>query len=158
MRQCTNTSLVSLFYAAQKTSIGPVKDWESIGDNLLKADWSSACIQIRITTADNFGLWPQRVKTRNAFIFRADGVPNWKQRFRLTPWVGHTNKLSRGAFPEKSGAIPDRQSSCQELFFASNREPQNRDFSATCSPASCKDQIKTNTAEEKHATATADTR
>ena len=74
MRQCTNTSLVSLFYAAQKTSIGPVKDWESIGDNLLKAAWSSACIQIRITTADNFGLWPQRVKTRNAFIFRADGV------------------------------------------------------------------------------------
>jgi hypothetical protein len=33
MRQWTNTSLVSLFYAAQKTSIGPVKDWESIGDN-----------------------------------------------------------------------------------------------------------------------------
>ena len=105
--------------------------------------------QVRITTADNFGLWPQRVKTRDAFILRADGVLNWKQRFRLTPWVGHTNKLPRGSFPEKSGAIPDRQSSCQELFFASNREPQNRDFSATCSPASCKDQIKTNTAEEK---------
>jgi len=44
VRQWTNTSLVSLFYAAQKTSIGPVKNWESIGDNLKKADWSSACI------------------------------------------------------------------------------------------------------------------
>jgi hypothetical protein len=30
--------------------------------------------RVRITTADNFGLWPQRVKTRDAFIFRADGV------------------------------------------------------------------------------------
>ena len=30
--------------------------------------------QGRITTADNFGLWPQRVKTRDAFILRADGV------------------------------------------------------------------------------------
>jgi hypothetical protein len=92
------------------------------------------------------------------FYFARGWSAYWKQRFRLTPWVGHTNKLPRGSFPEKSGAIPDRQSSCQELFFAANREPQNRDFSATCSPASCKDQIKPNTAEEKDATATADTR
>ena len=30
--------------------------------------------QVRITTADNFGLWPQRVKTRDAFILRGNGV------------------------------------------------------------------------------------
>lgn len=38
MRQCTNTSLVSLFYAAQKTSIGPVKDWESISACISSTD------------------------------------------------------------------------------------------------------------------------
>ena len=35
---------------------------------------SAPVSQVRITTADNFGLWPQRVKTRDAFILRADGV------------------------------------------------------------------------------------
>ena len=52
-------------------------------------------------------------------------------------------------FLKNQGLSPIGSRAASIIVLASNREPQNRDLLAMCSPASCKDQIKTNAAEKK---------
>ena len=49
-----------------------VKYWEIIIENLRNAGWNCGCISIRITRADNFGLWPQSASDAGRFIVNAD--------------------------------------------------------------------------------------
>jgi len=44
-----------------------MKCWEIIADNLSKAGWSCGCIS-STDHNDNFGLWPQSVRTRDALL------------------------------------------------------------------------------------------
>jgi len=94
-----------------------MKRWQIIADNLSKAGWSWGCVSALDGEGRTIWIADAHRGDGKRFVVRADEkltafleleAATWTHS-----WVGHTNKHGRGSFPEKSGAFPDRQSSCQ---------------------------------------------
>ena len=67
---------------------------------------------------------------------------NWKQRFGLTAWVGHANKLHRGFFPEESGAFPDSSRASSSYSSLQTVNPRIAMFWPHAARPAARDQIK----------------
>ena len=112
----------------------------------------------RIETGDNLGSVAAEREPAGRFIVGADARRGDGKRFvvraeeKLTAFVelgatiwthssGRTLRLNSigDFFLKNQGLSPIGSRAASITILDSNREPQNRDFLATCSPASCKD-------------------
>ena len=88
------------------------------------------------------------------FVVRAEEKLTASVELEATIWThssGRTLRISSigDFFLKNQGLSPIGSRAASITILDSYREPQNRDFLAMCSPASCKDQIKTNAAKKK---------
>jgi hypothetical protein len=88
------------------------------------------------------------------FVVRAEEKLTAFVELEATIWthsLGRTLRINSigDFFLKNQGLSPIGSRAASITILDSHREPQNRDFLATCSPASCKDQLKTNAAEKK---------
>ncbi|PYI72635.1 MAG: hypothetical protein DMF08_05715 [Verrucomicrobia bacterium] len=88
------------------------------------------------------------------FVVRAEEKLTAFVELGATIWTHSSDRTLRlnsigDFFLKNQGLSPIGSRAASITILASNRESQNRDFLAMCSPASCKDQIKTNAAEKK---------
>ena len=88
------------------------------------------------------------------FVVRAEEKLTAFVELEATIWThcsGRTLRINSigDFFLKNQGLSPIGSRPASITILDSYREPQNRDYLAMCSAASCKDQIKTNAAEEK---------
>jgi hypothetical protein len=94
-----------------------VKDREIIADNLSKAGWSWGCVSAIDSSGRRIWIADAHRGDGERYVAHADEKLTAFLELEAATWshsLGRTyNKLHRGSFSEKSGAFPDRQSSCQ---------------------------------------------
>src|SRR5438045_1432106 len=129
------------------------REFQVIADNLKKAGWSLGYVSAVVCKGRTIWIVDAHRDDGKRFVVRAEE--------KLTAFVeveatirthssGRTLRINSVGdfFLKNQGLSPIGSRAASITVLASNRE-QNRDLLAMCSPASCKDQIKTNAAEKK---------